>query len=330
MVATSCDLKAPRCTTIAPPVRFHGPRGGVFVGHRDPGDPRLNNIYIYIRWKSETKFYVCSDVPHTHPAPSRACFRQMRWRWGWQEMKVKWEWRWDESYLTGTQDGEHTKRRGGTKRKHQHQHTWPGAGETLKRQGKGKSGGRRKQTQTGGGGGGRKRLNQPKPQRKQDLPKHARTRTYLERGSTHEIGDQSGPSWLKTRPKTNITTNRDSVPKCKDRALLPSGNVVGQPELGMDSWQVHQLGARLVDLTKKPRRPYLQEKGHACCLSCCCDCDQSLDQSWKMEVSYGCQLRKVKKKLKPGTAARCLTLRHDSVKPEKRLILSIYLHEFLD
>ena len=74
MVATSCDLKAPRCTTIAPPVRFHGPRGGVFVGHRpprDPGDPRLNNIYIYIRWKSETKFYVCSDVPHTHNFSTR-------------------------------------------------------------------------------------------------------------------------------------------------------------------------------------------------------------------------------------------------------------------
>ena len=76
------------------------------------------------------------------------------------------------------------------------------SGRTLKRQGKRKSGGRRKQTQTGGGGGGRKRLNQLKPQRKQDLPKHARTRTYLERGSTHEIGDQWGPSWLKTEPKT--------------------------------------------------------------------------------------------------------------------------------
>ena len=68
MVATSCDLKAPRCTTIAPPVRLHGPRGGVFVGHqppRDPGDPRLIYIYIYMM-KGEPKFYVCSDVPHTH------------------------------------------------------------------------------------------------------------------------------------------------------------------------------------------------------------------------------------------------------------------------
>ena len=138
-MATSCDLKAPRCTTVAPPVRLHGPRGGVFVGHRpprDPGDPRL--IYIYIWWKSETKFYVYSDVPHTHPAPSRACFRQMRWKWGWQEMKVKWAWKWDESYLTRTQDGDFTKRRG-TKREHQHQHTLPGAGEPWKGKGKEKA-----------------------------------------------------------------------------------------------------------------------------------------------------------------------------------------------
>ena len=42
MVATSCDLNAPRCATTVPQVRFHGSRGGVFVGHRpprDPGDP---------------------------------------------------------------------------------------------------------------------------------------------------------------------------------------------------------------------------------------------------------------------------------------------------
>ena len=47
-------------------------------------------------------------------------------------MKVKWAWRWDENYLTGTQDGERTKKEGGTKRKHQHQHTLPGAGEPWK------------------------------------------------------------------------------------------------------------------------------------------------------------------------------------------------------
>ena len=45
MVATSCDLNAPRCTTTVPQVRLHGSRGGVFVGHRpprDPGDPLQN------------------------------------------------------------------------------------------------------------------------------------------------------------------------------------------------------------------------------------------------------------------------------------------------
>ena len=44
MVATSCDLNAPRCATTVPQVRFHGSRGGVFIGHRpprDPGDPLL-------------------------------------------------------------------------------------------------------------------------------------------------------------------------------------------------------------------------------------------------------------------------------------------------
>ena len=39
MVATSCDLNAPRCTTKAQQVRLHGSRGGVFVDHRPPGDP---------------------------------------------------------------------------------------------------------------------------------------------------------------------------------------------------------------------------------------------------------------------------------------------------
>ena len=44
MLATSCDLNAPRCTTKVPQVRFHGSRGSGFVGHRpprDPGDPLL-------------------------------------------------------------------------------------------------------------------------------------------------------------------------------------------------------------------------------------------------------------------------------------------------
>ena len=38
MVATSCDLNAPRCTTKAQQVRLHGSRGCVFIGHRRPRD----------------------------------------------------------------------------------------------------------------------------------------------------------------------------------------------------------------------------------------------------------------------------------------------------
>ena len=44
MVAISCDLNAPRCTTKVPQVRLHGSRGGVLVDQRpprDPGDPLL-------------------------------------------------------------------------------------------------------------------------------------------------------------------------------------------------------------------------------------------------------------------------------------------------
>ena len=47
MVATSCDLNAPRCTTTVPLVRFHRSRGGVFVDHRPPRDPGDPQPYIY-------------------------------------------------------------------------------------------------------------------------------------------------------------------------------------------------------------------------------------------------------------------------------------------
>ena len=127
------------------------------------------------------------------------------------------------------------------------------SGRTLKRQGKRKSGGRRKQTQTGGGGGGRKRMNQPKPQRKQDLPKHARTRTYLERGSTHEIGDQWGPSWLKTEPKNS---GIQSLPKRVERCSHYR-TVVDQP-----TWGIRQLikSSRIGCTTGWPHRKYQKEE----------------------------------------------------------------------
>ena len=165
MVATSCDLKAPRCTTIAPPVRLHGPRGGVFVGHRPPPGPRWPPAYIYIyiydeRWDEVLRLFRRST--HTHPAPSRACCRQMKWRWGWQgnesEMRMKMGWK-----LLNRNPG-----RGTHKKKRRNQERTPTpthlarSGRTLKRQGKRKSGGRRKNTKTSGGGGRRKRLNQPK------------------------------------------------------------------------------------------------------------------------------------------------------------------------
>ena len=58
MVATSCDLNAPRCTTKAQQVRLHGSRGGVFVDHRpprDPGDPlQLIEVLHLFRWYTHT------------------------------------------------------------------------------------------------------------------------------------------------------------------------------------------------------------------------------------------------------------------------------------
>ena len=41
MVATSCDLNAPRCTTTVPQVRLHRSRGvsSLITDPRDPGDP---------------------------------------------------------------------------------------------------------------------------------------------------------------------------------------------------------------------------------------------------------------------------------------------------
>ena len=58
---------APRCVTTVPRVRLHGSPGGVFVGHRpprDPGDPPLIYIYIFIE---VLHLYRC--VTHTHTLP---------------------------------------------------------------------------------------------------------------------------------------------------------------------------------------------------------------------------------------------------------------------
>ena len=62
MVTTSCDLYAPRCVTTVPQVRFHGSRGGVFIGHRpprDPGDPL------------QIRSFTSIQMVHTHAPPQR-------------------------------------------------------------------------------------------------------------------------------------------------------------------------------------------------------------------------------------------------------------------
>ena len=101
---------------------------------------------------------------HTHPAKRGKQLRPGLWDENGddQEMKMRWKWRWNESYLTGTQDGERKTERRNQERTQAPTHL-ARSGGTLKRQGKRKSGGRRKQTKTSGGGGGRTRLNKPNP-----------------------------------------------------------------------------------------------------------------------------------------------------------------------
>ena len=152
----------------------------------------------------------------------------MRWRWGWPEMKVKWAWRWDENYLTGAQEGERTRKEEEPERTPTPTHL-ARSGRTLERQGKRKSGGRRKKPRPAKGGEGRRAWTNL-PQRKQSLPKHARTQTYLERGSTHEIGDQWGPSWWQT--ETKPIKGFSSMLKNKVARYSLKGTVVGQPKLG--------------------------------------------------------------------------------------------------
>ena len=71
MVTTSCDLDAPRCATTVPQVRFHGSRGGVFVGHRparDPGGPpakyrSLTSIQMVHTHIHTQCGHSCSELP---------------------------------------------------------------------------------------------------------------------------------------------------------------------------------------------------------------------------------------------------------------------------
>ena len=84
-VATSCDLNAPRCTTKAPPRRYvyTGPGEVSSLITDPPGTPvipccRKNIKYIY---EPVAKFYVYSDVSHTHtPCQRQGCLLATRWR----------------------------------------------------------------------------------------------------------------------------------------------------------------------------------------------------------------------------------------------------------
>ena len=62
MVATSCDLNAPRCATTVPQVRLHGSRRGVFVGHRPPGTPVT---------PCKIRSFTSIQMVHTHAPPRR-------------------------------------------------------------------------------------------------------------------------------------------------------------------------------------------------------------------------------------------------------------------
>ena len=245
---------------------------------------------------------------------------KMRMKGGENEMTMKMRWK-----LLNRNT-----RRGTQKRKRRNQEKTPTpthlarSGRTLKRQGKRKSGGRRKQTKTRRGGGGRKRLNQPKPQRKQGLPEHARTKTYLERGSTHEIRDQWGPSWWQTATKNS---GIQSLPKKVERCSHYR-TVVDQPKLGMNSYQVN-----VHDLLTSPKKTKRKEEPH---LKVCpvallhevSDSGLSLEQRWKKGSFHGLQLQRSRKKVEARYSGQQFNQeRHDRVKPERRLIVSLYLNE---
>ena len=137
---------------------------------RDPGDPP--HIYIYNKKK---KFYIYTDVSHTHPAFGRVVRREMRWRWGWGgsegEMTMKMRWKLlNQDAKRGTQK---KKERTPTR------HTWPGAGKPWKGKGKEKRRVDGHGTRPAEGGEGRKRLNQPDT-----------ARTY-----THLSTRRSRPTW---------------------------------------------------------------------------------------------------------------------------------------
>ena len=194
MVATSCDLNAPRCTTKAQQVTFcTGPRGGVLhwspTPPGDPGDPpalKYKNI-IYYNMMNPQSFHVCSEVPHTHTHPAFGqggcpCNEvKMKMERG---MKMKYEkWKWDEWLLNRVPEEGIAKEEG--RRKHTPT-PLARSGQTLKGQGKRKAEVDGHGTRPAEGG--------------KDVGSGAKTyaylgtrRTHLPReGRTHEMGDHMG------------------------------------------------------------------------------------------------------------------------------------------
>ena len=180
MVATSCDLNVPRCTTKGQQVRLHGSREVSSLITEPPGPPWSLAVIKYIIYEIElpAKFYVCSDVPHTHPALGRVVSLQMRWRRGWRgnedDMKVEDEMK---NYPTGTRGGERKRRGRGQTPTPTH---LARSGQTLKGQGKRKAeadGHGKRPAEGGKDGNAWTNL----PQRNLRLPRHAQDPTYLGR-----------------------------------------------------------------------------------------------------------------------------------------------------
>ena len=150
-----------------------------------------------------------------------------------REMKMRWKWRWNESYLTGTRDGERKK---GEEEPRENTNTNTPCPERANpekaREKKKRRPTEEHQDKRRGGKDGRAWTNLTPAKTK---PTWAHTEPNLPgEGSTHEIGDPWGPSWLKTK------TNQKGIQFGGAKFVRYShyGTAVDQPELGIDSWQV--------------------------------------------------------------------------------------------
>ena len=108
--------------------------------------------------------------------------------------------------------------------------------------------------------------------------------------------------------------------------------VVDQPKLGIRQLSsLHELGAQLVYLTEKTKKTTPKEK--AMCLSPClvmCQC-LKLEHRWK-KGSLAAVSVEMQSGKKEGAQYRgqLFNTSIDVVRPEKRLVVSLYVNEFLD